>query len=151
MPTSSCNGLELTLPRNLQSTLEEQVCLIATVRLVTPQFLKVRTDRIYTMYTSVTAACVWHQLVGHMPDVHVRLLNYVNIVKSYVELEQVQIILFIKALRLVISRPERLDLLDKFQSLTNYILQNVTDTDYADLPDGTTVTMISGPYGGEYV
>ncbi|XP_022618096.1 circadian locomoter output cycles protein kaput-like isoform X5 [Seriola dumerili] len=40
VPTSSCNGLELTLPRNLQSTLEEQVCLIATVRLVTPQFLK---------------------------------------------------------------------------------------------------------------
>uniref|UniRef100_A0A673A610 Neuronal PAS domain-containing protein 2-like n=1 Tax=Sphaeramia orbicularis TaxID=375764 RepID=A0A673A610_9TELE len=40
VPTSSCNGLELTLPRTLQSTLEEQVCLIATVRLVTPQFLK---------------------------------------------------------------------------------------------------------------
>ncbi|XP_041864322.1 neuronal PAS domain-containing protein 2 isoform X3 [Melanotaenia boesemani] len=40
VPTSSCNGLELTLPRNLQSSLEEQVCLIATVRLVTPQFLK---------------------------------------------------------------------------------------------------------------
>ncbi|XP_035033901.1 neuronal PAS domain-containing protein 2 isoform X3 [Hippoglossus stenolepis] len=36
----SCNGLELTLPRSLQSALEEQVCLIATVRLVTPQFLK---------------------------------------------------------------------------------------------------------------
>lgn len=42
VPTSSCNGLELTLPRNLQSSLEEQVCLIATVRLVIPQFLKVR-------------------------------------------------------------------------------------------------------------
>ncbi|XP_055004988.1 neuronal PAS domain-containing protein 2 isoform X2 [Boleophthalmus pectinirostris] len=40
VPTSSCNGLELTLPRALQSSLEEQVCLIATVRLVTPQFLK---------------------------------------------------------------------------------------------------------------
>uniref|UniRef100_A0A3P9CDX8 Neuronal PAS domain protein 2 n=1 Tax=Maylandia zebra TaxID=106582 RepID=A0A3P9CDX8_9CICH len=40
VPTSSCNGLELTLPRSLQSSLEEQVCLIATVRLVTPQFLK---------------------------------------------------------------------------------------------------------------
>uniref|UniRef100_A0A667XH70 Neuronal PAS domain protein 2 n=1 Tax=Myripristis murdjan TaxID=586833 RepID=A0A667XH70_9TELE len=40
VPTSSCNGLELTLPRTLQSSLEEQVCLIATVRLVTPQFLK---------------------------------------------------------------------------------------------------------------
>ncbi|XP_037543433.1 neuronal PAS domain-containing protein 2 [Nematolebias whitei] len=40
VPTSSCNGLELTLPRNLQSSLEEQACLIATVRLVTPQFLK---------------------------------------------------------------------------------------------------------------
>ncbi|KAA8587136.1 hypothetical protein FQN60_000972 [Etheostoma spectabile] len=42
MPTS-CNGLDLTLPRSLaasQSSLEEQVCLIATVRLVTPQFLK---------------------------------------------------------------------------------------------------------------
>ncbi|XP_033498764.1 neuronal PAS domain-containing protein 2 isoform X2 [Epinephelus lanceolatus] len=40
VPTSSCNGLDLTLPRSLQSSLEEQVCLIATVRLVTPQFLK---------------------------------------------------------------------------------------------------------------
>nr|XP_057944261.1 neuronal PAS domain-containing protein 2 isoform X3 [Doryrhamphus excisus] len=40
VPTSSCNGVELTLPRSLQSSLEEQVCLIATVRLVTPQFLK---------------------------------------------------------------------------------------------------------------
>ncbi|XP_068600090.1 neuronal PAS domain-containing protein 2 [Brachionichthys hirsutus] len=39
VPTS-CNGLELTIPRSLQSSLEEQVCLIATVRLVTPQFLK---------------------------------------------------------------------------------------------------------------
>lgn len=42
VPTSSCNGLELSLPRSLQASLEEQVCLIATVRLVTPQFLKVR-------------------------------------------------------------------------------------------------------------
>ncbi|XP_061904001.1 neuronal PAS domain-containing protein 2 isoform X1 [Entelurus aequoreus] len=40
VPTSSCNGVELTLPRSLQSSLEEQVCLIATVRLVTPQFVK---------------------------------------------------------------------------------------------------------------
>ncbi|CAL8401703.1 unnamed protein product [Boreogadus saida] len=40
VPTSSCNGLELALPRTLQSSLEEQLCLIATVRLVTPQFLK---------------------------------------------------------------------------------------------------------------
>uniref|UniRef100_A0A8C8FE36 Neuronal PAS domain protein 2 n=1 Tax=Oncorhynchus tshawytscha TaxID=74940 RepID=A0A8C8FE36_ONCTS len=40
VPTSSCNGFELTLPRTLQSSLEEQVCLVATVRLVTPQFLK---------------------------------------------------------------------------------------------------------------
>ncbi|XP_069395570.1 neuronal PAS domain-containing protein 2 isoform X2 [Paralichthys olivaceus] len=36
----SCNGLEMSLPRSLQSALEEQVCLIATVRLVTPQFVK---------------------------------------------------------------------------------------------------------------
>ncbi|KAL0994204.1 hypothetical protein UPYG_G00119200 [Umbra pygmaea] len=40
VPTSSCNGFELTLPRSLQSSIEEQVCLVATVRLVTPQFLK---------------------------------------------------------------------------------------------------------------
>ncbi|XP_063751305.1 neuronal PAS domain-containing protein 2 isoform X2 [Eleginops maclovinus] len=40
VPTSSCNGLDLTLPRSLQTSLDEQVCLIATVRLVTPQFLK---------------------------------------------------------------------------------------------------------------
>lgn len=41
MPLSSCNGYELAFPRTLQSTLEEQICLVATVRLVTPQFLKV--------------------------------------------------------------------------------------------------------------
>ncbi|XP_077360920.1 neuronal PAS domain-containing protein 2 isoform X2 [Festucalex cinctus] len=40
VPTSSCDGDELTLARSLQTSLEEQVCLIATVRLVTPQFLK---------------------------------------------------------------------------------------------------------------
>ncbi|XP_010893723.2 neuronal PAS domain-containing protein 2 isoform X2 [Esox lucius] len=40
VPTSFCNGYDLTLPRTLQSSLEEQVCLVATVRLVTPQFLK---------------------------------------------------------------------------------------------------------------
>ncbi|XP_062845189.1 neuronal PAS domain-containing protein 2 [Trichomycterus rosablanca] len=39
-PTSSCNGYDLVFPRALQSSLEEQVCLVATVRLVTPQFLK---------------------------------------------------------------------------------------------------------------
>ncbi|KPP76404.1 neuronal PAS domain-containing protein 2-like, partial [Scleropages formosus] len=41
VPTSSSNGFELALPRTLQSSAEEQVCLVATVRLVTPQFLKV--------------------------------------------------------------------------------------------------------------
>uniref|UniRef100_A0A673NDB0 Neuronal PAS domain-containing protein 2-like n=1 Tax=Sinocyclocheilus rhinocerous TaxID=307959 RepID=A0A673NDB0_9TELE len=40
VPLSSCNGYELAFPRTLQSSLEEQICLIATVRLVTPQFLK---------------------------------------------------------------------------------------------------------------
>uniref|UniRef100_A0A8C9SXS7 Neuronal PAS domain protein 2 n=1 Tax=Scleropages formosus TaxID=113540 RepID=A0A8C9SXS7_SCLFO len=40
VPTSSSNGFELALPRTLQSSAEEQVCLVATVRLVTPQFLK---------------------------------------------------------------------------------------------------------------
>ncbi|MBN3301379.1 CLOCK protein, partial [Amia calva] len=40
VPTSSCNGFELALPRPIQSSPEEQVCLVATVRLATPQFLK---------------------------------------------------------------------------------------------------------------
>uniref|UniRef100_A0A8C2H287 Neuronal PAS domain protein 2 n=1 Tax=Cyprinus carpio TaxID=7962 RepID=A0A8C2H287_CYPCA len=40
VPLSSCNGYDLAFPRTLQSTLEEQICLVATVRLVTPQFLK---------------------------------------------------------------------------------------------------------------
>ncbi|XP_057210631.1 neuronal PAS domain-containing protein 2 [Triplophysa rosa] len=40
VPLSSINGYELAFPRTLQSSLEEQICLIATVRLVTPQFLK---------------------------------------------------------------------------------------------------------------
>ncbi|XP_053473972.1 neuronal PAS domain-containing protein 2 isoform X1 [Ictalurus furcatus] len=37
---SSCNGYELMFPRPLQTSLEEQMCLVAAVRLVTPQFLK---------------------------------------------------------------------------------------------------------------
>ncbi|KAF7688979.1 hypothetical protein HF521_013786 [Silurus meridionalis] len=40
VPASSCNGYELMFPRSLQTSLEEQMCLVATVRLVTPQFLK---------------------------------------------------------------------------------------------------------------
>nr|XP_015206956.1 PREDICTED: circadian clock protein PASD1 isoform X1 [Lepisosteus oculatus]XP_015206957.1 PREDICTED: circadian clock protein PASD1 isoform X1 [Lepisosteus oculatus]XP_015206959.1 PREDICTED: circadian clock protein PASD1 isoform X1 [Lepisosteus oculatus]XP_015206960.1 PREDICTED: circadian clock protein PASD1 isoform X1 [Lepisosteus oculatus] len=40
VPTSSCNSFELALPRPMQSSPEEQVCLVATVRLATPQFLK---------------------------------------------------------------------------------------------------------------
>ncbi|XDV21115.1 hypothetical protein PO909_026285 [Leuciscus waleckii] len=40
VPLSTCNGYELAFPRTLQSSLDEQICLIATVRLVTPQFLK---------------------------------------------------------------------------------------------------------------
>ncbi|KAJ8396779.1 hypothetical protein AAFF_G00013780 [Aldrovandia affinis] len=40
VPTSSCNGFEPAVPRTLQSSLEEQVYLVATVRLATPQFLK---------------------------------------------------------------------------------------------------------------
>ncbi|KAB5522753.1 hypothetical protein PHYPO_G00163050 [Pangasianodon hypophthalmus] len=40
VPASSCNGYELMFPRPLQTSLEEQMCLVATVRLVTPQFLK---------------------------------------------------------------------------------------------------------------
>uniref|UniRef100_A0A673HTY4 Circadian locomoter output cycles protein kaput-like n=1 Tax=Sinocyclocheilus rhinocerous TaxID=307959 RepID=A0A673HTY4_9TELE len=40
VPLSSSNGYELAFPRTLQSSLEEQICLVATVRLVTPQFLK---------------------------------------------------------------------------------------------------------------
>uniref|UniRef100_A0A672MQM8 Neuronal PAS domain-containing protein 2-like n=1 Tax=Sinocyclocheilus grahami TaxID=75366 RepID=A0A672MQM8_SINGR len=40
VPLSSSNGYELAFPHTLQSSLEEQICLVATVRLVTPQFLK---------------------------------------------------------------------------------------------------------------
>lgn len=40
VPLSSCNGYDLAFPRTLQSSIEEQVCLVATVRLATPQFLK---------------------------------------------------------------------------------------------------------------
>uniref|UniRef100_A0A4W4DUH4 Neuronal PAS domain protein 2 n=1 Tax=Electrophorus electricus TaxID=8005 RepID=A0A4W4DUH4_ELEEL len=39
-PTSSCNDYDLVFPRSLHPSMEEQVCLVATVRLVTPQFLK---------------------------------------------------------------------------------------------------------------
>ncbi|XP_041076686.1 neuronal PAS domain-containing protein 2-like isoform X2 [Polyodon spathula] len=40
VPASSCNGFELGIPRTIRSSAEEQVCLVATVRLVTPPFLK---------------------------------------------------------------------------------------------------------------
>lgn len=67
VPTSSCNGLELTLPRTLQSSLEEQVCLIATVRLVTPQFLKVRPGLLfklacYLVIVAVVSLCCMQRL-----------------------------------------------------------------------------------------
>lgn len=41
MPTPSCNGFESAIARAFRSATEEQICLVATVRLVTPQFLKV--------------------------------------------------------------------------------------------------------------
>ncbi|XP_029463433.1 neuronal PAS domain-containing protein 2-like isoform X2 [Rhinatrema bivittatum] len=40
MPTLSCNGFESAIARAFRSATEEQICLVATVRLVTPQFLK---------------------------------------------------------------------------------------------------------------
>ncbi|XP_039622222.1 neuronal PAS domain-containing protein 2 [Polypterus senegalus] len=40
VPTSSCNGFESALPRAIHPASEEQLCLVATVRLTTPQFLK---------------------------------------------------------------------------------------------------------------
>ncbi|XP_048838857.1 neuronal PAS domain-containing protein 2 isoform X3 [Brienomyrus brachyistius] len=40
VPTSSSNAFECTSPKTFQASLEEQACLVATVRLVTPQFMK---------------------------------------------------------------------------------------------------------------
>ncbi|XP_032994166.1 circadian clock protein PASD1 [Lacerta agilis] len=40
VPTSSYNGFESAIARAFRSANEEQTCLVATVRLVTPQFLK---------------------------------------------------------------------------------------------------------------
>ncbi|XP_051878293.1 neuronal PAS domain-containing protein 2 [Pristis pectinata] len=40
VPTSSCNGFESAISRSFRSAGKEQVCLVATVRLVIPQFLK---------------------------------------------------------------------------------------------------------------
>ncbi|XP_044161768.1 circadian clock protein PASD1 isoform X2 [Bufo gargarizans] len=40
VPTSSYNGFESAVARAFRSATEEQICLVATVRLVTPQFLK---------------------------------------------------------------------------------------------------------------
>ncbi|XP_037263584.1 circadian clock protein PASD1 isoform X5 [Falco biarmicus] len=40
VPTPSCNGFESAIARAFRSATEEQICLVATVRLVTPQFLK---------------------------------------------------------------------------------------------------------------
>ncbi|XP_062440503.1 circadian clock protein PASD1 [Rhea pennata] len=40
VPPPSCNGFESAIARAFRSATEEQICLVATVRLVTPQFLK---------------------------------------------------------------------------------------------------------------
>uniref|UniRef100_A0A8B9QPD5 Neuronal PAS domain-containing protein 2 n=1 Tax=Apteryx owenii TaxID=8824 RepID=A0A8B9QPD5_APTOW len=40
VPTPSCNGFESAIARAFRSATEEQICLVATVRLITPQFLK---------------------------------------------------------------------------------------------------------------
>lgn len=40
VPTSSYNGFESAVARAFRSSTEKQICLVATVRLVTPQFLK---------------------------------------------------------------------------------------------------------------
>ncbi|XP_069749556.1 neuronal PAS domain-containing protein 2 isoform X3 [Narcine bancroftii] len=40
VPTLSCNGFESAVTRSFRSAGKEQVCLVATVRLVIPQFLK---------------------------------------------------------------------------------------------------------------
>ncbi|XP_044283300.1 circadian clock protein PASD1 isoform X1 [Varanus komodoensis] len=40
VPASSYNGFESAIARVFRSASEEQICLVATVRLVTPQFLK---------------------------------------------------------------------------------------------------------------
>ncbi|XP_063793439.1 circadian clock protein PASD1 isoform X2 [Pseudophryne corroboree] len=40
VPTSSYNGFESAVARAFRSASEEHICLVATVRLVTPQFLK---------------------------------------------------------------------------------------------------------------
>lgn len=62
MPLSSINGYELAFPRTLQSSLEEQICLVATVRLVTPQFLKVNLHllQLHT-HTSIHSSCAQNQ------------------------------------------------------------------------------------------
>ncbi|RMB98376.1 hypothetical protein DUI87_25282 [Hirundo rustica rustica] len=44
VPTPSCNGFESAIARAFRSATEEQICLVATVRLVTPQFLKVSSE-----------------------------------------------------------------------------------------------------------
>ncbi|XP_032886150.1 neuronal PAS domain-containing protein 2-like isoform X1 [Amblyraja radiata] len=40
VPPSSCNGFESAISRSFRSARKEQICLVATVRLVIPQFLK---------------------------------------------------------------------------------------------------------------
>ncbi|CAL8281565.1 unnamed protein product [Arctogadus glacialis] len=62
VPASSCNGLELALPRTLQSSLGEQLCLIATVRLVTPQFLKLGSLKF--LVPGITRAS---PIIGYLP------------------------------------------------------------------------------------
>lgn len=46
VPNSAHNGFEGTIQRSHRPSYEEKVCFVATVRLATPQFIKVRTNEI---------------------------------------------------------------------------------------------------------
>lgn len=42
VPNSTCNGFDEAVPRAYRASPGKQICFVATVRLATPQFLKVR-------------------------------------------------------------------------------------------------------------
>lgn len=45
MPNSTCNGFDEAVPRAYRTSPGKQICFVATVRLATPQFLKVSAHR----------------------------------------------------------------------------------------------------------
>lgn len=59
VPNCTRNGFDGVIPRSLHSAFEDRVCLIATVRLAKPQFIKVRSHSAFYSF-SLLLLSDWH-------------------------------------------------------------------------------------------